>query len=200
MDYSIAARGCRAAAATGMKKRALRPEERQIWRKVTETVTPIRPVPEADKAELGQFLGEKTSTGTGRSRSEIKPAPAPVRPPAPPQDRSAERRLRRGRVEIDARVDLHGMTQDAARTTLGHFLHGARSRGFRCVLVITGKGKTAARERQAGEAPPGILKRRFPDWLAEPELRHLVSGYSSAHRRHGGEGAFYVMIRSGLRE
>ncbi|MEE2526638.1 Smr/MutS family protein [Hyphobacterium sp. HN65] len=183
-----------------MKKRTLRPDERQIWRKVTETVKPIRPHDSDSGENFGELIDPPAVTGTGRSRSTVKAAPATPRSPAPPQDRSAERRLRRGRVAIDARIDLHGMTQDAARTALGHFLHGARSRGFRCVLVITGKGKTSARERAPGEALPGVIKRRFPEWLSEPELRHLVSGYSPAHRRHGGDGAYYVMIRSGLRE
>ncbi|WP_420430225.1 Smr/MutS family protein [Hyphobacterium sp.] len=178
-----------------MKKRVLRPEERQIWRQVTRSVMPLDPErpPEPDPAV------QKTPpavTGLGRARPVSKPKPEKPRATPPPQDRSAERRLRRGRIEVDARIDLHGMTQAAARTALGHFLHGARSRGFRCVLVITGKGKSPSRARQDHESAPGILKRRFPGWLAEPELRHLITGYAGAHRRHGGDGAFYVLIRA----
>jgi DNA-nicking Smr family endonuclease len=178
-----------------MKKRVLRPEERQIWRHVTRTVTPLDPkgVPEPDRP-TDQAVPDVT--GLGRARPVSKPKPESPRSPAPPQDRSAERRLRRGRVEVDARIDLHGMTQDAARTALGHFLHGARSRGFRCVLVITGKGKALSRLRSEGESATGVLKRRLPDWLAEAELRHLVTGFAPAHRRHGGDGAFYVTIRA----
>lgn len=183
-----------------MKKRTLRPDERQIWRKVTETVKPIRPQQGDDGGEFGKLIDPPRVTGTGSSRPTVKAAPPRPRQPAPPQNRSAERHLRRGRVAIDARIDLHGMTQEAARTALGHFLHGARTRGFRCVLVITGKGKTGARERLPGEASPGIIKRRFPEWISEPELRPLVSGYAPAHRRHGGDGAYYVTLRSALRE
>jgi DNA-nicking Smr family endonuclease len=177
-----------------MKKRVLRPEERQIWRQVTRSVTPLDPKrpPEPAADETGQT---PSVTGLGRARPVAKPRPEKPNSSAPPQDRSADRRLRRGRVEIDARIDLHGMTQDAARSALGHFLHGARSRSFRCVLVITGKGKSPSRSRGERESSPGVLKRRFPEWLAERELRHLVTGYAPAHRRHGGDGAFYVMIR-----
>ncbi|WP_394693290.1 Smr/MutS family protein [Hyphobacterium sp.] len=180
-----------------MTSRSLKPEERQIWRKVTRSVTPLHVSRDEMEAELSASPKPSATTGLGQTRPATKPKPViPVAKP-PPADRSAERRLRRGRVEIDARIDLHGMTQTAARTSLGHFLHAARSRGFRAVLVITGKGKAGARNREPGEEAPGVIRRRFPEWLAEPELRHLVSGYASAHRRHGGEGAFYVMIRTG---
>jgi len=182
-----------------MSRRGLHPEERQIWRKVTKTVTPLHASREDMKAILDDMPAPaKRPTGLGQSRSPnpVKSHPVAIKPV--PADRSAERRLRRGRVDIDARIDLHGMTQEAARTALGHFLHGARSRDYKVVLVITGKGGTASRPREPGEEAPGVLKRRLPEWLADPELRHLVSGYARSHRRHGGEGAFYVTIRSGL--
>lgn len=180
-----------------MSGRRLKPDERQIWRQVIKTVTPLHPSREDLEAELMAETAGQTIARTGQPDRKPAPQPAAAKAKPPPADRSAERRLRRGRVEIDARIDLHGMTQEAARTALGHFLHAARSRGFRAVLVITGKGKAGARERGPGDAPPGVIRRRFPEWLAEPELRHLVSGYATAHRRHGGDGAFYVMIRNG---
>jgi len=179
-----------------MKKRGLKPEERQIWRKVTNSVTPLHPTRAELEAELDVVPEKPPATGLGQSRQSPNLKPGILITKPPPADRSAERKLRRGRVDIDARLDLHGMTQLAARTTLGHFLHSARSRGFRAVLVITGKGKAGSRIREAGEEAPGVIRRKFADWLAEPELRHLVSGYSGAHRRHGGDGAFYVMIRT----
>lgn len=180
-----------------MSRRPLKPDERQIWGKVIKTVTPLHPSREDLEAELNAEPARQTATRSAPSLQMPVPRPATNIAKPPPADRSAERRLRRGRVDIDARIDLHGMTQAAARTALGHFLHAARSRGFRAVLVITGKGKAGVRNREAGEAPSGVIRRRFPEWLAEPELRHLVSGYAGAHRRHGGDGAFYVMIRTG---
>ncbi|PIW27515.1 MAG: DNA mismatch repair protein MutS [Rhodobacterales bacterium CG15_BIG_FIL_POST_REV_8_21_14_020_59_13] len=178
-----------------MSGRYLKPDERQIWRKVIKNVTPLHPSHKALEAEpFPETVRQDVArSGPPPPKPDARPVAANVKPP--PADRSAERRLRRGRVDIDARIDLHGMTQAAARLALGHFLHAARSRGFRSVLVITGKGKAGARNREPGDAPPGVIRRRFPEWLEEPELRHLVSGYASAHRRHGGDGAFYVMIR-----
>ncbi len=179
-----------------MSRRPLKPDERQIWQKVIKTVTPLHPPREELETEPNAEPARQpvTRAGLPLQKQEFRPATNTAKPS--PADRSAERRLRRGRVDIDARIDLHGMTQAAARTALGHFLHAARSRGFRAVLVITGKGKAGVRNHGTGEEMPGVIRRRFPEWLAEPEIRHLVSGYASAHRRHGGDGAFYVMIRN----
>jgi DNA-nicking Smr family endonuclease len=100
-------------------------------------------------------------------------------------DAALHRKLTRGRDAIAARIDLHGMTQDAARAALVAFVRRAMDNGWRAVLVITGKGV-------GGD---GVLKRRVPDWLAEPPLRDHVAGVSEAHRRHGGEGALYVALK-----
>lgn len=177
----------------GKAGRDLSPEERAIWRKVARTARPLDPGKTGSKREhFAGLLGGKTTETAIRL-----PAAKPLEPPkTPPADRSAEKRVRRGRVEIEARIDLHGMTQARARALLGRFLHSAKARGLSTVLVITGKGVTLPwRERGEDEAPPGVLRRKLPEWLAEPELRHLVSGYAPAHRRHGGEGAFYVTMR-----
>lgn len=93
--------------------------------------------------------------------------------------------MRRGRVEIGGTLDLHGHTQASARTALMRFLLAAGRRGARTVIVVTGVGRT-------GE---GVLKKRLPEWLAEKEFRGLVSGFATAHRMHGGRGAFYVFLR-----
>ena len=82
-------------------------------------------------------------------------------------------------------VDLHNMTQDQARAALTAFVARARAEGERAGLVITGKGALG----------DGVLRRRVPDWLAEPPLREAVAGVSEAHRRHGGEGALYVALK-----
>ena len=91
----------------------------------------------------------------------------------------------RERDPLVRRIDLHGLDQDRARRTLIGFLMKAQDEGERAVLVITGKG-------MLGE---GVLRRRAPDWLAEPMLREVVAGVSQADRRHGGEGALYVALK-----
>jgi DNA-nicking Smr family endonuclease len=101
-------------------------------------------------------------------------------------------------VAIDARIDLHGLTQDQALSSLRHFLAMAHGSGYRTVLVITGKG-FRARERETEPwdyvEEPGVLRRKLPEWLALPEFRQYVSGLAPAHIRHGGGGAFYVTLR-----
>ncbi len=108
-----------------------------------------------------------------------------VKAVAPPANRGAERKVRRGQLEIDAKLDLHGHTQDRAQAALERFVRAAHARGDRTVIVITGVGR-------GGE---GIIKRRFTDWIAEPRLRALIAGYAPAHRVHGGGGAFYVFLK-----
>lgn len=120
-------------------------------------------------------------------------APAVPAPPtlAPIDDRT-KRRLARGSMPIDERLDLHGLTQDAAHSALRHFLVAARSRGARMVLVITGKGKSGS----GGEIRDrGVLRRAVPHWLADPALRAIVVGFEEAHLAHGGAGAIYVRLR-----
>ncbi|MFG1346028.1 Smr/MutS family protein [Xanthobacter autotrophicus DSM 431] len=120
-------------------------------------------------------------------------------PPAPPLatlEPKTRRRLTRG-AEVDARLDLHGLTQAAAHRRLRLFLMEAQALGHSVVLVITGKGDP---ERLMSHGPAfgegrGVLKRAVPLWLAEPDLRAVVVGFESAGRRHGGEGALYVRIR-----
>jgi DNA-nicking Smr family endonuclease len=96
-------------------------------------------------------------------------------------------KLSRGRSEIEARLDLHGMTQMRAHRALTGFLHRAHHDGLTFVLVITGKG------RSGGES--GVLRRLVPEWLSLPEFRAFVVGFETAHIGHGGEGALYVRIR-----
>lgn len=123
------------------------------------------------------------------ARAAAKPtaplAAPPKRAEAPLQDRAGEKRVRRGKVEIGAILDLHGHTQDSGRAALTRFLRSAQSRGDAAVLVITGVGRASG----------GALKRRLPEWLASREVRPLVSGYAQAHRTHGGAGAFYVLVK-----
>lgn len=88
-------------------------------------------------------------------------------------------------MPIDARIDLHGMTRASAQDALYGFLDRAHGRGHRCVLVITGKGTGGG----------GVLRRELPLWLNESRLRPLVLSIQPAQPRHGGGGAFYVLLR-----
>ncbi|HEX3485633.1 MAG TPA: Smr/MutS family protein [Micropepsaceae bacterium] len=101
--------------------------------------------------------------------------------PAPAIGGHADAHLRRGRLEPDSRIDLHGLTQDGAYRVLTGFLSRAQAGGQKLVLVITGKG--------------GVLRKALPLWLGERDMRALVAGVNEAHVKHGGAGAFYVLLR-----
>jgi DNA-nicking Smr family endonuclease len=114
-------------------------------------------------------------------------------------ERKKARKISSGRIEIDGRIDLHGMRQSEAHTALTRFLNRAYAEGRRWVLVITGKGaplRTAHDEKLEREGVErGVLRRNVPRWLAEPDLAPIIIGFTTAAIRHGGEGALYVHIR-----
>lgn len=113
--------------------------------------------------------------------------------------RTAER-LRKGAIEPDAKIDLHGYTEQAAHDALVNFLRNAATGGVRLALVVTGKGlKPAAPDEpfdlELDRRTRGVLKAMVPRWLEEPALARLVADVRTAHRRHGGAGALYVYLR-----
>jgi DNA-nicking Smr family endonuclease len=102
-------------------------------------------------------------------------------------DRANAERLKRGLHKIEARLDLHGMTQPEAHRELAAFVRVSRDAGLRCVLVITGRG--------LGPSGPGVIKSSVPRWLEEPELRRHILAIAPAQPRHGGAGATYLLLR-----
>jgi DNA-nicking Smr family endonuclease len=152
-----------------------------LWREVTLTVRRL-PHTAAPPARLHAPAPVQPS----RLVAPAHPSP-PARAHAPLANRSPEKRIRRGRVDVGGRLDLHGMTQAEAEAALRRFLAHHRGEGARCVLVVTGKGGRAG----MGE---GVLKQRLPAWLAT--MREHASGFAEAHARHGGSGAFYVFLRA----
>ena len=127
------------------------------------------------------------------SAAAIAAPAAPVAAPPKRQhvmhsmDRPTLDRLSKGRLPIEGRVDLHGMTQSEAHSLLLSFLQRAHASGVRYVLVITGKGFSSGGD--------GVLKRQVPAWLSTPPFRALVSSHDLAARNHGGEGALYIRLR-----
>jgi DNA-nicking Smr family endonuclease len=178
------------------KRRKLSEEERTLWSRVTRAVAPLRQreVP-ADVERTTSTPGKIKATPSIRAHVPMRaaaPATKTVPKPAPslePLDRKVKRRLARGTVEIDARLDLHGKTQSQAHAALLRFLRKAQGDGARFVLVITGKGS-----RDDG-SERGVLKRQVPLWLKLPEFRGYVVGIEDAHAGHGGEGALYLKIK-----
>lgn len=176
------------------RRRALSEEERELWDLVAKHVKPLRKH-RAAKAHAPPRAESSPATQVTRTSLPARPvaaAPAPRAakpsiPPLAPLGKRERTKLSRGRSEIEARLDLHGMTQMRAHRALAGFLHRAHQDGLTFVLVITGKG------RSGGES--GVLRRQVPEWLSLPEFRAFVVGFEEAAIGHGGEGALYVRIR-----
>ena len=177
------------------RKRALSEEERALWESVAKQVKPLRKRHRVEKAVSALPQAEARVTAKPANSPKhvapvrIIPPSKPVPPPLAPIGRRERSHLSRGRKEIDARLDLHGMTQTRAHRALFGFLQRAHHDGLTFVLIITGKGK------MGGESERGVLRRQVPQWLGLPEFRALVVGFEEAHIGHGGEGALYVRVR-----
>lgn len=100
-------------------------------------------------------------------------------------DRRTDEKLRRGRMPIDRRIDLHGMTRDEAYAALGSIVTDSYETGARCLLVITGKGRAGS----------GVLKACVPEWLRDESMGSIVLRVYPAQPQHGGSGAFYVLVK-----
>ncbi|MDK4704933.1 Smr/MutS family protein [Rhizobium sp. CNPSo 4062] len=179
------------------KERKLSAEDRILWGKVAKST---RPMPgrvadiEAFEAALQaeaeiEEIARAAKTKPVSSSAETQETPAPAKQPAGrhyPLERPVKRKIARGHLALEARIDLHGLIQSEAHGMLLDFLLRAHSRGLRHVLVITGKGSSMGSE--------GALKRAVPLWFSKPEFRFLISSYETAAQHHGGEGALYIRL------
>jgi DNA-nicking Smr family endonuclease len=172
-------------------KSKLSHEDRIIWARIARTVEafPGKELPEDDwfAVETPTSVAPPTSERPAKQVDSATPRPPTPRQQPHPIEKPVIRKLARGRLPIDGRIDLHGLTQSEAHNLLFGFLARAHERGLRHVLVITGKGASRGSE--------GALKRAVPVWLSKPEFRFLISGHEEAARSHGGEGALYIRLR-----
>lgn len=196
------------------KKRPLSPRENRMWQRVAKSVRQIEPDrtirpkepdpeppqepnvsrenigpekpyerPRASASDFDRLMNSTRMPGEkspSRSAAGSKPQTVPGL-----ADRSREKRVRRGKFELGPVLDLHGHTQDSAKSALANFVRFHRSQNETSLLVITGKGRAGG----------GILRKRFLEWIAEPAFKTHVGGYSQAHQKHGGDGAFYLFLR-----
>ncbi|MBN9073049.1 MAG: Smr/MutS family protein [Rhizobiales bacterium] len=166
--------------------KSLSDEDRILWNMVARSTVPLK-----GAAPLPADPGSQDAADPA-----IRPAMPPADPPPAPArghkvgrhlDRPTHEKLARGRLQIEAKVDLHGLTQSEAHGLLLSFLHRAHASGLRYVLVVTGKGSTSKGD--------GVLRRAVPEWLATPAFRSVVGSHDAAARHHGGGGALYVRLR-----
>ncbi|TIV54666.1 Smr/MutS family protein, partial [Mesorhizobium sp.] len=156
-----------------------------LWNLVARSARPLKG---KTAVEIPEIIEPKPTAAA----APVNGVPAVAAKPKTPHvshslDDQTLHKLKKGRLPIEGRVDLHGMTQDEAYSLLLSFLHRAHAGGIRYVLIITGKGSSSGGD--------GILRRAVPAWLSTPAFRHLVSSHDHAARNHGGSGALYVRLR-----
>ena len=191
--------------------RDLSADDRRIWARVTGTVTPPRsrkatrvtpgaigmaepdPIPRANPLKPPPKTPPPKIPPKPSKIARAAPLPASATPPPLSGPRAApgeleprrQRRLSRERDPIEATIDLHGFGRFEAEDQLVRFLSLCQARGLRAVLVSTGQGRLGS----------GVIRASIVEWLQGARLRPVVAGWSTAHRRHGGDGAFYNTLR-----
>jgi DNA-nicking Smr family endonuclease len=197
----------------GSGKRLVTADEAELWQNATRSLVPIKAKPRVGRAAAPPQPSSPAAPPPARSPEptpashRAKPSPADASraklataragPPLAQFDRRKARQIASGKVEVDARIDLHGLYQREAYARLRAFLSDAHARGLKRVLVITGKGGAEPPDRLGelvGERR-GVLRRSVPHWLEEPGLRSMVASFTQAGVRHGGAGALYVELR-----
>jgi DNA-nicking Smr family endonuclease len=187
-----------------MAAKKLSETDKILWRAVTERIDPMgesftfKPTVKArlkaavatpQKTDLFDFrIGEKAKAAQYTPSGAHSPKGV-----TPNMDKKNFQRLVRGKLEIDGRLDLHGLTQEQAKMLLRTKLLQAHGRGKRLILVITGKGKE--RRDEFNRSVVGVLRQNLPLWLRQAPLSSIVLEVTTAQARHGGDGAFYVYLR-----
>lgn len=176
-----------------MTKRRPSAEESALFRRTVGDARPLRPrgkrrdPPPSRKTEAAPET--KPNPPFSRAAAPAPPRAGGTKMPAPGRfadiDKRTAERFRRGELAIEARLDLHGLTQTEAHRRLDAFVARSAATGLRMLLVITGKG----------ERGTGVLRDGVPRWLAEPALRPHVLALVHAQPKHGGGGALYVLLR-----
>lgn len=169
------------------KKGAQLEDEQSLWAWAVREAKPLsgRPAPPQRPKTTPREEATRTQ-GSHRAPPANAEGALSARDTAGIDRRTADRFLR-GRMEIDEKLDLHGMTQSEAHAALDRFLDRAIVHGSRCVLIVTGKGR--------GGSEPGVLRKAVPRWLNQIRHRGQILSFSPAQPKHGGEGALYVLLR-----
>ena len=200
----------RAGHKSGGGGRSVTEDEAKLWKQATRALEPVRAKPRVGSVGPSPSASRQPDPAAPAPRKSRAGFPKPgldaiakgtSRPSAPLADfdRRKARQIAAGRIEVDARIDLHGLRQREAHARLHAFLLAAHAKGHKTVLVITGKGGEAPAAdglgALMGERQRGVIRRSVPHWLEEPHLRAIVLSYTQAAPRHGGAGALYLRLR-----
>ena len=168
--------------------RSLSPEEERLWGRVTASIRPLsRSKIKSQTIEINGQASLPVRAVARRVEPPVKPPPATL---GNSLDSSWDRRLRSGSVEPDRVLDLHGLTLGGAWTAIDRGLERAIGRGERVILLITG-------HHRSGDPPVqrGKIRAAVHDWLAASRHAGSIAAVRGAHRRHGGGGSLYLVLR-----
>ncbi len=170
-------------------------DEDDVWRAAMQDVKPLKR-PAAKQARTGVPKPKKLAV-TVRETIHVQPKTAKDARKGAGLDRNTDDKLRRGKMVIEGRIDLHGFRQKEAEQVVTGGLVKYYNQGKRCVLVITGQGTEKSKENDAiwWETKPGLLRRMLPQWLKQQPLSDIVLQIHPAKQKDGGAGAFYVLLR-----
>ncbi|MGQ0559625.1 MAG: Smr/MutS family protein [Sphingosinicella sp.] len=161
--------------------RRLNPDEQRLWQQVAGTA---RPLAGREQVELPPASSPAV---VSRASSSL---PSASKKPGATLDSTWDRRLVRGRIALDAVVDLHGHSLASAHAPLEAAIALAHASGKRLLLVVTGKPRS---EGERGGR--GAIRAQVGDWLATSRHAGAIAAVRPAHQRHGGAGAFYLILR-----
>ncbi len=174
------------------RKRQLSEEEKLLWQQVTSYTKPLRKESKEPKGQLEKIAAKKTiKTSLPVNTPSITIKAKPISHSTAKEkklgdysgiDRNTADSFRKGESKIDAKLDLHGMTSEKAHNALILFIKKQIKLENRRLLVITGKGK-------------GILNSALSGWLGVPEINKFILAFDKANPKHGGDGAFYILLK-----
>lgn len=165
-------------------------EDDALWDIVTREIKPLSGKGDIVPAKPARISQANALPPQQKAITPAQAKPAVRSPGDREVDRRTDQRLKRGQYPVDFTLDLHGLRQEAAHNKLRSVLRRAQAQDQRCVLVITGKGRS-----EGGVAGQGVLRRKVPEWLSEESMHTIVLRYHEAQPEHGGAGALYVLLR-----
>ena len=197
-------------------KKKISSNDLKLWYQIADKVEPIKKKDNSDiknqeqsSIEAGRIVSRDVNQQIikkkiSKDKVAIKLAPSKV--PIKKDEllkftgihRRLEQKMSRGQIDIDSTLDLHGMTQEEAKHAIINFIKVANKNNLKIILIITGKGisneNTSTRNKNIYER--GVLNKNLPAWLQMPEIRDYVNGYRYANQKHGGEGAYYILLKA----
>ncbi len=190
-----------------MSGRRLDPHERALWQRLAQSVQAYHPQPLPRPVTMTEPQRAQIAPPAARPHGVARGAISPVKPPKPHNpaldaatlDGNWDRRLLRGTVQPERTIDLHGYGLDEAYPVLMRAIVRARGDGVRVILLITGRAGPAAHKGHNPRLPPtsrGVIRASVLDWLAASDVGASIAAMRPAHPRHGGAGAFYVILKA----